>query len=263
MSNSVELHQILINLSTNAAHAIGEQAGLVEIDARGASFQAGQTGMPPDLAPGAYVQIIVRDTGSGIAPEIRERIFDPYFTTKDKGVGTGLGLAVVHGIVKKAGGAILVESEVGRGSAFHVFLPKVEWASSESSESVGLPSGGTERILFVDDEPMLVEIGEKILRRLGYEVVSRTSPLEALELFRARPDSFDLIVTDQTMPGLTGDALAVEILKVRPGMPVVLCTGYSQTVNEEIAREKGIQAMVFKPLLINQIDEAIRKALQA
>ncbi|MCU0563336.1 MAG: PAS domain S-box protein [Desulfobacterales bacterium] len=263
MSNSVELHQILINLATNGAHAIGEQGGAVDIDARGVSVQAGRRGVPPDLAPGAYVQVSVRDTGCGIAPEIRERIFDPYFTTKDKGVGTGLGLAVVHGIVKKAGGAIHVESEVGKGSAFHVYLPKVEWASAASTERVGLPSGGTERILFVDDEPMLVEIGEKILRRLGYEVVSRTSPLEALELFRARPESFDLVVTDQTMPGLTGDALAAEIMKVRPGIPVVLCTGYSQTVNEERARGKGIKALVLKPLLINQIDEAIRKALQA
>jgi PAS domain S-box-containing protein len=263
MSNSVELHQILINLSTNAAHAIGEQGGVVEIDACGVSFRAGQPGMPPDLAPGAYVQVRVRDTGSGIAPEIRERIFDPYFTTKDKGVGTGLGLAVVHGIVKKAGGAIHVESEVGKGSAFHVYLPKVEWASPAPIERVGLPGGGTERILFVDDEPMLVEIGEKILRRLGYRVVSRTSSLEALELFKAKPDGFDLIVTDQTMPGMTGDALAAEIMKVRPGIPVVLCTGYSQTVNEEIARGKGIKALVLKPLLINQIDEAIRKALLA
>ncbi|HSV93873.1 MAG TPA: PAS domain S-box protein, partial [Desulfobacterales bacterium] len=155
MSNSVELHQILINLATNGAHAIGEQGGAVDIDARGVSVQAGRPGMPPDLAPGAYVQVSVRDTGSGIAPEIRERIFDPYFTTKDKGVGTGLGLAVVHGIVKKAGGAIHVESEVGKGSAFHVYLPKVEWASPAASECVGFPGGGTERILFVDDEPML------------------------------------------------------------------------------------------------------------
>ncbi len=130
----------------------------------------------------------VRDTGNGIPPEIRERIFDPYFTTKNKGVGTGLGLAVVHGIVKKAGGAIQVESEVGKGAAFHVYLPKAEGCAAETPEQAVLACGGSERILFVDDERMLVEIGEKILQRLGYQVVSRTSPLEALELFKAKPD---------------------------------------------------------------------------
>ena len=235
----------------------------MEIDARGVTLPAGQPGVPADLGAGAYVRVSVRDTGSGIDPAIRERIFDPYFTTKTKGVGTGLGLAVVHGIVKKAGGAIHVESEAGKGSVFHVYLPKVEWSSSGPVETVGIATGGSERILFVDDEAMLVEIGEKILRRLGYRVVSRTSSLEALELFKAKPDGFDLVVTDQTMPGMTGDALAVEIMKIRPRMPVVLCTGYSQTINEESARRKGIRALVLKPLLINQIDEAIRKALQA
>jgi PAS domain S-box-containing protein len=263
LSNSVELHQILINLCTNAAHAIGERSGMVEIEACGMTLQAGQPCGALDLSPGAYVRLTVRDTGDGIAPEIRERIFDPYFTTKNKGVGTGLGLAVVHGIVKKAGGAIQVESEVGKGSAFHVYLPKADGSAAETPEHAVLACGGSERILFVDDERMLVEIGEKILQRLGYQVVSRTSPLEALELFKAKPDSFDLVMTDQTMPGMTGDALAAEIMKVRPQIPVILCTGYSQIINEESARRKGIRALVLKPLLINQIDEAIRKALQA
>ena len=263
LSNSVELHQILINLCTNAAHAIGERGGMVEIEACGMNLQAGQPCGSLDLSPGAYVRVTVRDTGDGIAPEIRERIFDPYFTTKIKGVGTGLGLAVVHGIVKKAGGAIQVESEVGKGSAFHVYLPKAEGSAAETSEHAVLACGGSERILLVDDERMLVEIGEKILQRLGYQVVSRTSPLEALELFKAKPDSFDLVMTDQTMPGMTGDALAAEIMKVRPQIPVILCTGYSQIINEESARRKGIRALVLKPLLIHQIDEAIRKALQA
>jgi CheY-like chemotaxis protein len=227
------------------------------------NLQAGQPCGALDLSPGAYVRVTVRDTGDGIAPEIRERIFDPYFTTKIKGVGTGLGLAVVHGIVKKAGGAIQVESEVGKGSAFHIYLPKADGSAAETSEHAVLARGGSERILLVDDERMLVEIGEKILQRLGYQVVSRTSPLEALELFKAKPDSFDLVMTDQTMPGMTGDALAAEIMKVRPQIPVILCTGYSQIINEESARRKGIRALVLKPLLIHQIDEAIRKALQA
>jgi PAS domain S-box-containing protein len=262
LSNSVELHQILINLCTNAAHAIGERAGVLEIEARTVDVRAGRRNGLPDLSPGAYVRLSVRDDGSGIPADIRERIFDPYFTTKTKGVGTGLGLAVVHGIVQKAGGAIQVESRVGQGSAFHVYLPKVE-SYAAAPDPVAAACGGSERILFVDDEPMLVDIGEKILARLGYQVVSRTSPIEALELFRVKPDHFDLVITDQTMPGMTGDVLAAEIMKIRPRIPVVLCTGYSQLMSEDTARRKGIRAFVLKPLLIHQIDAAIRQALQA
>jgi CheY-like chemotaxis protein/anti-sigma regulatory factor (Ser/Thr protein kinase) len=261
LANSVELHQILMNLCTNAVHAIGERAGTVEIGVRSMDVSAENRDGFPDLDLGPYVRLSVKDTGQGIAPDIRERMFDPYFTTKEKGVGTGLGLAVVHGIVKKSNGTIRVESEIGRGSVFHVYLPQVDLSVSKQAEHAAVPRGGSERILFVDDEKMLVEVGEQILRRLGYDVVSRTSPLEALELFKARPKDFDLVISDQTMPGMTGDALARELMKLNPGIPVILCTGYSQLIDQRRAREKGIRALVMKPILISEIADAIRAVL--
>ncbi len=208
------------------------------------------------------MRLSVKDNGQGIPPGVRERMFDPYFTTKEKGVGTGLGLTVVHGIVKKSNGTLRVESERGKGSSFHVYLPKVELSASTPVEHPAIPRGGAERILFVDDEKMLVEVGERILRRLGYDVVSRTSPLEALELFKARPGDFDLVISDQTMPGLTGDALAGELMKLNPGIPVILCTGYSQLIDQRHVKEKGIRALVMKPILINDIANAIRTVLE-
>lgn len=261
LANSVELHQILMNLCTNAVHAIGGQAGRVEIRVKRVEIDGCQCHAFPDLDPGVYVELAVTDSGQGIRPEIKERIFDPYFTTKEKGVGTGLGLAVVHGIVKKSNGTIRVESLPGRGSTFSIYLPQIERSSAASAQPSRLPLGGFGKILFVDDEKMIADIGEKILKRLGYDVVSRTSPVEALELFKAKPRAFDLVISDQTMPGITGDGLARELMKINPDIPVILCTGYSQLIDAEKAREKGIKALVMKPILINEMDEAIRKAL--
>jgi CheY-like chemotaxis protein len=190
-----------------------------------------------------------------------KRIFDPYFTTKEKGVGTGLGLAVVHGIVQKSGGAVEVESLPGRGSTFHVYLPRVDQTLPRQPEQAEIPRGGSERILFVDDEIMLVDIGQQVLERLGYKVVARTSPIEALELFKAKPDYFDLVITDQTMPGMTGDVLAKELMRIRPDLPVIICTGYSQAMDHERAKQRGIKACVMKPILIHEIAAAIRNAL--
>jgi PAS domain S-box-containing protein len=261
LANSVELHQILMNLCTNAVHAIGGQAGVVEIRVRPVEIAARQIAACPDLEPGSYVELSVKDTGQGIPPEIIERIFDPYFTTKEKGVGTGLGLAVVHGIVKKSNGALRVESQPGRGSAFYICLPQIERPSTALAHPCILPIGGSGKILFVDDEKMIADIGEKILKRLGYDVVSLTSPIEALELFKAKPRAFDLVISDQTMPGITGDGLARELMKINPEIPVILCTGYSQLIDAQKAEEKGIKALVMKPILINEMDEAIRRAL--
>ena len=262
LANSVELHQILMNLCTNAVHAIGECAGIVGIEVQGMDMGPENRDMFPDLDLGHYVKLSVRDTGQGIPSDIQERMFDPYFTTKEKGVGTGLGLAVVHGIVKKSNGTIRVESEIGKGSVFHVYLPQVDLSAAKQAEYPAIPKGGSERILFVDDEKMLVDVGEQILRRLGYDVVSRTSPLEALELFKARPKDFDLVITDQTMPGLTGDALASELMKLNPEIPIILCTGYSQMIDQRRAKEKGIRALVMKPILISEIAGAIRAVLE-
>ncbi|HSO63193.1 MAG TPA: PAS domain S-box protein [Desulfobacterales bacterium] len=262
LANSVELHQILMNLCTNAVHAIGERAGVVDIELQGLDIDPDNRDGFPDLDLGRYVRLSVKDTGQGIPSDIQTRIFDPYFTTKEKGVGTGLGLAVVHGIVKKSNGTIRVESEIGKGSAFQVYLPQVDLSASKPVEYPAIPRGGSERILFVDDEKMLVDVAEQILRRLGYDVVSRTSPLEALELFKARPKDFDLVISDQTMPGMTGDALASELMKLNPEIPVILCTGYSQMIDQRRAKEKGIRALVMKPILISEIAGAIRAVLE-
>jgi PAS domain S-box-containing protein len=262
LANSVELHQILMNLCTNAVHAIGERAGIVEIEVQGMDIGPENRDGFPDLDLGHYARLSVKDSGQGISSDIQERMFDPYFTTKEKGVGTGMGLAVVHGIVKKSNGTIRVESEIGKGSVFHVYLPQVDLSASKQAEHPAMPRGGSERILLVDDEKMLVEVGEQILRRLGYDVVSRTSPLEALELFKARPKDFDLVISDQTMPGMTGDGLASELMKLNSEIPVILCTGYSQMIDQRRAKEKGIRALVMKPILISEIDGAIRSVLK-
>lgn len=261
LANSVELHQIIMNLCTNAQHAIGERTGLLEVEVQNTEIGPAQKNELIELEIGSYVELSVTDSGQGIPPDIIKRIFDPYFTTKEKGVGTGLGLAVVHGIVRKYGGAIKVESELGKGTVFRVYLPKVEIAAPTMAEPPKLAMGGAERILFVDDEKMLVAIGEQALQRLGYEVVCRTSPIEALELFRAKPNHFDLVVTDQTMPGMTGDALARELMSIRPGLPVIICTGYSQAVDQKKAIQIGVKAFVMKPILINDLASAVWTAL--
>jgi PAS domain S-box-containing protein len=261
LANSVELHQIIMNLCTNAQHAIGGQAGLLEVEVQNTEIDLAQKNDLIDLELGSYVRISVKDTGYGMTPDVIKRIFDPYFTTKEKGVGTGLGLAVVHGIVKKYGGAIKVESELGKGATFHIYLPKADITAPIKAEHPKLIRGGSERILIVDDEKMLVAVVQQVLQHLGYDAVSRTSPLEALELFKAKPDHFDLVITDQTMPGMTGDALAKELLSIRPTLPVIICTGYSHTIDQERAMKIGIKAFVMKPILINEIAAAVRKAL--
>jgi PAS domain S-box-containing protein len=262
LANSVELHQILMNLCTNAVHAIGDTAGTVDIEIQQVEIRGDDKLSFPELDQGRYVRISVKDSGQGIPFEMQERIFDPYFTTKEKEVGTGLGLAVVHGIVKKSNGAIRVESEPTKGAAFHIYLPEIELTTGAPVNLALKPLCGSEKILFVDDEKMLADIGEKILKRLGYDVYSRTSPIEALELFKSKPDFFDLVISDQTMPGMTGDALAKEVMKINPDIPVILCTGYSQLINEQKAREKGIKALVMKPILIDQMADTVRNVLK-
>jgi PAS domain S-box-containing protein len=262
LANSVELHQIIMNLCTNAQHAIGQQAGVLEAVVQDAEIELAPKNDLIDLEAGSYVRISVKDTGDGMSPEVMKRIFDPYFTTKEKGVGTGLGLAVVHGIVKKYGGSIKVESEQGKGTTFHIYLPKAAITAPVQAEQANPLLGGSERILFVDDEKMLVDIGQQALQRLGYEVVSRTSPVEALELFKAKPDFFDLVISDKTMPGMTGDALAKELRDIRPGLPVIICTGYSQVIDQERAKQIGIKAFVMKPILIHELAAAVRQALK-
>lgn len=200
------------------------------------------------MGPGLYVRLVVRDTGSRIEPEIMDKIFDPFFTTKKAGEGTGLGLPVVTGIVKQSHGYIKAESASGRGSTFTLYLPKVEEEpKTEQAGHEDIPTGH-ERILLVDDEEPLIEMGEDILAELGYEVVGRTNNREALTLFRLDPSRFDLVITNQTMPEITGIQFASDLLAIRPDMPIIPSTGFSHTANEESARAVGIKGFVMKPL---------------
>jgi CheY-like chemotaxis protein len=192
-----------------------------------------------------------------------DRIFEPYYTTKEKGEGTGLGLSVVHGIVKNYGGTITAYSEPGKGSTFHVYLPVIQEGGEVPgiAEVAPIPTGN-EHILFIDDEPALVEIDKQMLERLGYEVTTRTSSMEALELFRTKPDQFDLVITDMTMPHMTGERLANELMNIRSDIPVIICTGYSELISEEKAKEMGIRAFVMKPLVIRDLAKTVRGVLE-
>jgi CheY-like chemotaxis protein len=198
-------------------------------------------------------------------PEILKKIFEPYFTTKEIGKGTGLGLAVVHGIVKGYGGGITVSSEVGQGSTFDVYFPRVETPKEVSVAGAreALPAGGHERILLVDDEHAVAEVVQGMLTILGYRTSARTSSIEALELFRVKPDQFDLVVTDMTMPNMTGDKLTGKLLEIRPDIPIILCTGFSEYITKEKAESLGIRELLLKPLVMKELAQAVRRVLDS
>jgi PAS domain S-box-containing protein len=261
LSNPTQIHQIIMNLSTNAADAMEEAGGVMEVSLKRVALDQN---LADDLnvTPGTYLRLKVSDTGHGIPPEVMERIFEPYFTTKELGRGTGLGLSVVHGIVKSHGGAIICRSVPKKGTTFEVYLPKIESEkkASRPSEQEPFPTG-TERILFVDDEPILVELAEKMLSKLGYTVVTQSTSSEALELFQKGPDKYDLVITDMTMPVMTGDKMAQRIMEIRSDIPIILCSGYSNHISEEKAKKIGIREFVIKPLEMNELAKAIRKAL--
>jgi PAS domain S-box-containing protein len=262
-ADPTQIHQVLMNLCTNAAHAINEKDGVLEIHLGNIDLDQKAAADIPGLKTGSYLKLSVKDSGEGIHPEVQQQIFNPYFTTKEKGVGTGLGLAVVQGIVKSINGAVTVESEVGKGAAFHVYLPTIKRKLPPEDEiSTPLPMG-CEHILLVDDEQPLVEIGRQMLERLGYSVATRTSSIEALELFKVDPNRFDLVITDVVMPNLTGDKLAKKIINIRNDIPVVLCTGYSEKFTRQNASEMGIQTFLMKPLVMRDLANTVRQALSA
>jgi PAS domain S-box-containing protein len=261
LSNSIHVHQVLMNLCTNAAYAMRDKGGILQVCIDHIQLPARENSMIVDLQPGSYIRMIVRDTGHGIDPGIIDRIFDPFFTTKKLNEGTGLGLSVVYGIVKSHGGTIAVHSEPGKGSTFSVYFPRIEVEIEHKSEKQPPIAKGTERVLFVDDEPVLADIGKEGLSALGYEVTVRTSSIEALHAFRAQPHKFDLVITDMTMPNMTGIELADEILKVRSDIPIILCTGYSEMIDEEKSKKFGIRAFLMKPVSLEEIARTIRKVL--
>ena len=244
----MQMNQILMNLCTNAFHAMENTGGRLDIMLKETTISASDLVKNPGIKAGKYVQLSICDTGTGIDPEIRDKIFDPYFTTKEAGKGTGMGLAVSHGIVKSYGGAISIDSEPGKGTAVHVFLPVIDAdVVLENGETEPIP-GGSERILFIDDEEILTSLNKIMLKKLGYNVTASCDSREALEIYRNYPEQFDLVITDQTMPGMTGAELAAQMLQIRPDLPIILCTGYSSIISRDEARSMGIKSFAAKPL---------------
>ena len=261
LADPTQIHQIIINLCTNAYHAMEETGGTLSISLQNKVLSQQDLLGHPDVQSGQFVLLSIRDTGSGITPEIQERIFDPYFTTKEVGKGTGLGLSIVHGIVKSSGGFITCHSEIGAGTVFEIILPTfLEQIIPEKKENNVVPAG-TERILFVDDEEILATMGQTMLEQLGYTVTTKMSSVEALATFENQPNAFDLVITDQTMPGMTGLDLARRMLRVRPDLPIILCTGYSSQVSEGQARSAGIRGFALKPIIRADFTALIRKVL--
>ena len=261
MGDPTQIHQVMMNLVTNAGHAMQDTGGRLTVALEQVLLDSEIVENHPNLKSGPYLKLTVSDTGPGISESELNRIFEPFFTTKGKGEGTGMGLAVVHGIVTGHGGDIFVRSEPGKGATFSVFLPAIERRIEPETRVEIPPPSGTESILFIDDELALVNAGKHMLESLGYEVVTQTSSVEALELFASQPDRFDLVITDMTMPGLTGDQLAQKLMEIRSDLPVILCTGFSARINEEKALALGIRAFVTKPVLKRQIAKTVRMVL--
>jgi len=260
-ADPTQMHQILMNLCANAFHAMEETGGRLDISLKEIDHCREDITHEPHIDTGTYIQLSVSDTGPGMTQEVKDKIFDPYFTTKGVGKGTGMGLSIIHGIVKSYGGFITCYSVLGEGTTFNVLLPVTSEEMLPDKEAIKQIPVGKEKILFIDDEDILADMGKDMLERLGYYVTVRKSSLEALETFQNQPDQFDIVITDQTMPGITGADLARRMLQIRPDIPIILCTGYSSIISEEKAKSLGIKEFAMKPLSKNNIAVLIRKAL--
>ncbi|MFH1137187.1 MAG: PAS domain S-box protein [Pseudomonadota bacterium] len=260
-ANATQIHQVLMNLCSNAGHAMREKGGVLTVSISAMTVETGETSPHTDMSAGPYVMLTVADTGHGMDRWLMERIFEPFFTTKNPVEGTGMGLAAVHGILKSHGGVATVDSEPGQGAVFRVYLPRVIGRLREEEEEIEEIPLGDERILLVDDESVLVDMAARMLGRLGYEVAGFSSSLKAWEAFEADSDKFDLVITDQTMPGLTGVELSRRIMARRPDLPIILCTGYSKSSLGDVVDEVGVRALTFKPLVMSQIARLIREVL--
>ncbi len=261
-ADPTQLHQVAMNLITNAYHAVEpKEDGQISVELIETALRA-EDAAPLSIAPGEYAKLTVADNGTGISKALIEKIFEPYFTTKAKGKGTGIGLAVVHGIVNESGGAIKVYSEPGEGTTFIIYLPLIQKTEEEEHLKRSLEyETGSEKILFVDDEIEIARIQKMILERLGYQVTIRSSSVEALETFRKNPQGFDLLITDMYMPNMTGVQLARELHAIRADIPVVLCTGFSEKINQETAQAMGISGYLMKPAVMADMARMIRKVL--
>ena len=263
-ADPTQIHQLLMNLCTNAVQVL-ENEGMLEISLDEITLNKSDLIMYPEIKPGLFVHLAVKDDGKGMDRSVQERIFDPFFTTKEVGEGTGMGLAMVYGIVQSYGGLITVDSAPGKGSVFHVYLPvvrsqAVDKKDNDREEKIRI-MGGNETVLFIDDEETITDLAGKFLKRLGYNVIAKNRSRDALKYFRDNVNRIDVVLTDQTMPGMTGADLAVEILKIRPDMPIILCTGYSSMINDEKARQLGIREFALKPLAGDHLALLIRKVM--
>ncbi|MGV7227643.1 MAG: hybrid sensor histidine kinase/response regulator [Nitrospirales bacterium] len=261
LGDPIQMHQVVMNLCANAEYAMRERGGILELKVDRVSGATNDKKTPPHPTAGSFIRLIVRDTGVGMSPEVAHRIFDPFFTTKEVGQGTGMGLAVIHGIVTSHGGRIDVQSNPGVGTTFTIDFPEAEASSTpedtKTQELECLMSQG--RILFVEDEKSLAKLGEEALKRYGYEVRVCTSGSEALEAFQAEPFRFDAVVTDQTMPKMTGEVLSQELLRIRPDVPIILCTGFTHLITPEKAKAIGIRAFLMKPLLSRDLGRVLHE----
>jgi CheY-like chemotaxis protein len=252
-----------MNLCTNAEHAMRPQGGRLEVCLDSVNIDAMMAAAMPELTPGLHVRLTVRDSGHGMTPEVLERIFDPFFTTKNPGEGTGMGLAVVHGIVTSYAGAITVASTPGEGTAVVIYLPRFDSVVEETAQATETLSPGHGSILFIDDEEALVHLAQEMLERLGYTAEAYTSSRAALAAFQAAPQRFDLVITDQTMPDLTGEGLARALRDIRPDIPIILCTGFSHIMTAENAAALGVDTFLMKPLVFHDLGLAIQHVLAA
>lgn len=263
VANETNIHQIMMNLCTNAYHVMKSAGGLLSVNLMAVTIQDHDMAMFPEMKPGNYLKLSIADNGCGIPPNLINRIFDPYFTTKATGEGTGLGLSITHGIVKDHGGFIKVYSEVGVGTNFHVFLPSADSLADTASEKMKQLPTGSGRILFVDDEKTLIELGRDLLGRLGYQVDTRACAIDALKAFRADPSRFDLIISDMTMPKMTGAEMARQMRAIKPGIPIILCSGFNEQLHARASEAIGVNAVLMKPVLYADLAHTVHRVLKS
>jgi CheY-like chemotaxis protein len=255
-----QIHQVVFNLCTNALQAM-KSGGTLRVGLDLITLAAPRTALTHPLAAGEYIRLSVQDTGSGIALELRDRIFDPFFTTKGVGVGTGLGLSLVHGIVVDLGGGIDMASEPGQGTTFSVYLPRQGRVETVATEDESIAHGNGETILLVDDEEVLVQLGEELIAKLGYEPVGCTSATQALDLFCEDPQRFSAVLSDETMPEMTGSQLTARLIEMRPNIPIILMSGYAGATLAARARSAGARDVLSKPLQSRDIARALAGVL--
>lgn len=261
LADPTQLHQIVMNLCTNAFHAMEQSGGVLSVSLKDTDIDMETASQYPDLAPGKHIKLCVSDTGEGITKGIMDKIFDPFFTSKSTGKGTGMGLSVVHGIVKSHKGIITVKSEPSKGTSFEVYIPQIKETKKIAAKARKEKKSWNGNVLIVDDDEIVAKSIKMLLTIMGFNAIISTDGIKAIKLFKGKPDHFDLIITDMTMPNMTGDILSKKLLSVKPDIPIIICTGFSEHIDEDKAIQLGVKAFIMKPVLRNSLEEAIEKSL--